>query len=60
MVKFQKLKVGDTIGIVSPASGDSADVINYNISSFKNLGFKIKEGKYLRRKNDYHYFKSLN
>ena len=53
MVKFQKLKVGDTIGIVSPASGDSADVINYNISSFKNLGFKIKEGKYLRRKNDY-------
>lgn len=53
MVKFQKLKIGDTIGIVSPASGDSADVINYNISSFKNLGFKIKEGKYLRRKNDY-------
>nr|BDA21003.1 peptidase S66 [Clostridium perfringens] len=52
-MKFQKLKVGDTIGIVSPASGDSADVINYNISSFKNLGFKIKEGKYLRRKNDY-------
>ncbi|ELC8414500.1 LD-carboxypeptidase [Clostridium perfringens] len=53
MVKFQKLKIGDTIGIVSPASGDSADVINYNISSFKNLGFKIKEGKYLRKKNDY-------
>ncbi|MGV1064437.1 S66 peptidase family protein [Clostridium perfringens] len=53
MVKFQKLKVGDTIGIVSPASGDSDDVINYNISSFKNLGFKIKEGKYLRKKNDY-------
>ncbi len=53
MVKFQKLKIGDTIGIVSPASGDSSDVINYNISSFKNLGFKIKEGKYLRRKNDY-------
>lgn len=53
MVKFQKLKVGDTIGIVSPASGDSDDVINYNISSFKNLGFKIREGKYLRKKNDY-------
>ncbi len=50
MVKFQKLKVGDTIGIVSPASGDSDDIINYNISSFKNLGFKIKEGKYLRKK----------
>ncbi|WP_300257624.1 LD-carboxypeptidase [Clostridium sp.] len=53
MSKFQKLKTGDTIGVVSPASGDSTDVINYNISSFKNLGFKIKEGKYLRKKNDY-------
>lgn len=52
-MKFQKLKIGDTIGIVSPASGDNPDVINYNISSFKNLGFKIKEGKYLRKKNDY-------
>ncbi|MDZ5254889.1 LD-carboxypeptidase [Clostridium sp. LIBA-8841] len=53
MMKFQKLKIGDTIGVVSPASGDNYDVINYNISSFKNLGFKIKEGKYLRKKNDY-------
>lgn len=53
MMKFQKLKIGDTIGVVSPASGDNSDVINYNISSFKNLGFKIKEGKYLRKKNDY-------
>ncbi|ELC8444067.1 LD-carboxypeptidase [Clostridium perfringens] len=53
MMKFQKLKFGDTIGIISPASGDSPDVINYNISSFKNLGFKIKEGKHLRKKNDY-------
>lgn len=52
-MKFQKLKFGDTIGIISPASGDSPDVINYNISSFKNLGFKIKEGKHLRKKNDY-------
>lgn len=52
-MKFQKLKIGDTIGVVSPASGDNYDVINYNISSFKNLGFKIKEGKYLRKKNDY-------
>lgn len=52
-MKFQKLKIGDTIGIVSPASGDNPDVINYNISSFKNLGFKIKEGKHLRKKNDY-------
>ena len=51
MVKFQKLKIGDTIGIVSPASGDSTDVINYNISSFKERAedlmemFKDKEVK---------------
>lgn len=52
-MKFQKIKVGDTIGVISPASGDNSDVINYNISSFKNLGFKVKEGTYLRKKNNY-------
>lgn len=52
-MKFQKIKVGDTIGVISPASGDNSDVINYNISSFKNLGFKVKEGTYLREKNNY-------
>ncbi|MGG5463132.1 S66 peptidase family protein [Clostridium sp. B9] len=52
-MKLQKIKLGDTIGVIAPASGDKNDVINYNISSFKNLGFKIKEGKNLRKKQEY-------
>lgn len=52
-MKIKKLKLGDTIGIIAPASGDKNEVIDYNISSFKNLGFKAKEGKYIRNKQDY-------
>ncbi len=52
-MKIKKLKLGDTIGIIAPASGDKNEVIDYNISSFKNLGFKVKEGKYIRNKQDY-------
>lgn len=52
-MKLQKLNFLDTIGIIAPASGDKNEVINYNISLFKNLGFKIKEGKYIRNKKGY-------
>lgn len=42
-----------TIGVVSPASGDDIDIIDIYINKFKDLGFNIKEGKYLREKNLY-------
>ena len=41
------------IGIVCPASGDSNETIDLYINKFKNLGFKVKEGKYIREKNNY-------
>ncbi|WP_066871085.1 S66 peptidase family protein [Clostridium mediterraneense] len=41
------------IGIVCPASGDTNETIDLYINKFKNLGFNIKEGKYIRKKNNY-------
>lgn len=52
-MRLQKLKKGDTIGVIAPASGDNLKNLEENINVFKNLGFNIKEGKYLRKKNEY-------
>ncbi|MDC7125460.1 MAG: LD-carboxypeptidase [Spirochaetales bacterium] len=44
----KKLKIGDTIGIVSPSAAVSDELKNQfdkGIDFFKNLGFKIKIGK---------------
>jgi muramoyltetrapeptide carboxypeptidase len=40
-----KLKYGDTIGLVAPAGVEKAERIEKGISKLEELGFKIKKGK---------------
>jgi len=49
-----RLAFGDTIGIAAPASPpDKAGVIDEAIARFTKLGFKIKPGKFLRKRDGY-------
>lgn len=43
----KRLKIGDTIGIVSPAGIEKKDIIEKGIKYLRNLGFNIKEGKHV-------------
>ena len=47
MNKPKNLKIGDTIGLISPASPENIDSIKSGIEFLKNLGFNIKEGAHL-------------
>lgn len=47
------IKLGDTIGILAPASGDENLFIDEKICILKNLGFKIKTGNHLYDKLGY-------
>jgi len=49
----KRLKFGDTIGLIAPASPEDPDKIKKSIEFFKSLGFKIKEGKHLYDKWGY-------
>ncbi|WP_139905912.1 S66 peptidase family protein [Clostridium thermarum] len=42
-----KLKYGDTIGVIAPASPEDRSVIEEKLTVLKELGFKIKAGKHL-------------
>jgi muramoyltetrapeptide carboxypeptidase len=49
-----RFAVGDTIGIAAPASPpEEPEIIDEAISRFIGLGFKIKPGKSLRRRDGY-------
>ena len=49
-----RLAVGDTIGIAAPASPpEKPSVIDEAIARLTKVGFKIKPGKYLRRREGY-------
>jgi muramoyltetrapeptide carboxypeptidase len=49
-----RLAPGDTIGIVAPASPpDKPEIIDEAIERFTGLGFKIKPGKNLRKRDGY-------
>lgn len=50
---LDRLCIGDTIGIISPAGCERNNLIDYNINQIKDLGFKIKEGTNLRKINGY-------
>ncbi|QGU93817.1 LD-carboxypeptidase [Clostridium bovifaecis] len=43
----KRLKFGDTIGLISPASPEDPDKIKQGIEFLKSQGFKIKEGNHL-------------
>lgn len=48
-VKAKPLKKGDTIGLITPSSAlDSEESISITREVFEHLGFKVKEGKYIR------------
>ncbi|GFZ32917.1 peptidase S66 [Clostridium zeae] len=47
------IKFGKTIGIVSPAGCDDAEIIDKKISDFKNLGFNVKVGNHVFDKYGY-------
>ena len=49
-----RLAFGDTIGIAAPASPpDKPGVIDEAIARFTKLGFKVKPGKFLRKRDGY-------
>lgn len=49
----KKLKIGDTIGLISPASPEEEYKIEKSIEFFKSQGFKVKVGKHLYDKWGY-------
>lgn len=48
-----RLKFGDTIGLVSPASPAEPSDIKKAITFFQDIGFKVKEGKHIHNKCGY-------
>jgi muramoyltetrapeptide carboxypeptidase len=49
-----RLALGDTIGIAAPASPpDKPEIIDEAIDRFAAQGFKVKPGKYLRKRDGY-------
>lgn len=48
-----KLKLGDTIGVICPSSPEPEENIKRDINKLKELGFKVKEGKHLYDKYGY-------
>lgn len=49
----EKLHLGDTIGIISPAGPLPYDEIQNGIAVIRNLGFNVKEGNHIYDKNGY-------
>lgn len=49
----QRLNLGDTIGIVSPAGPESEDKIKQSIIELQNMGFNVKEGQHVYDKWGY-------
>lgn len=49
----KRLRKGDTIGLIAPASPEVPEKIKENINTLKSLGFKIKEGKHIYDKLGY-------
>lgn len=49
----KKLNIGDTIGLISPASPENHDVIKKGIDLLKNKGFNVKEGKNIYNRYGY-------
>ncbi|MCY6484767.1 LD-carboxypeptidase [Clostridium aestuarii] len=56
----KKLKFGDTIGLISPASPEISSKIKETISFLKKQGFKVKQGNHLYDKWGYLAGKDIN
>ena len=54
LIKPQKLEIGDTVGLIAPAScAFEATTIREGIETLQSLGFKVKTGKYIKEKYGY-------
>jgi muramoyltetrapeptide carboxypeptidase len=52
--KPRRLAKGDTVGLIAPASNAGEDEsIRFTVDLVQSLGFRVKEGKYLYRRNQY-------
>ncbi|UFH64712.1 LD-carboxypeptidase [Clostridium cadaveris] len=56
----KKLKFGDTIGVICPASGDEKEKITSKIELLKSLGFNVKIGEHVYDKYGYLAGKDIN
>ncbi|MGM0827516.1 MAG: S66 peptidase family protein [Bacillota bacterium] len=53
VIKASKLKVGDTIGVIAPASPPKPEPLKKALSFLEELGLNIKLGKSVHKKNGY-------
>lgn len=53
IIKPKRLKKGDTVGVIAPASGLSPADFDEALQNMADLGFKTKIGKYARAKNGF-------
>ena len=53
IIKPKRLKAGDTLGVIAPASALSEKVVLRAVENLTSLGFKVKLGKYVREQNGY-------
>lgn len=52
-IKPSRLKIGDTIGLIAPAGAISEKGILKAVKNIEELGFKVKEGQFLRSRYGY-------
>ncbi len=53
LVKPERLRQGDTVGLITPASYIPDRDLAKAMNNLKQLGFKVKQGRYLRAKRGY-------
>lgn len=53
LIKPNRLKTGDTIGVIAPASGVSEETFEKGLQNLAELGFQTKVGKYARGRNGF-------
>jgi muramoyltetrapeptide carboxypeptidase len=53
IIKPKRLKQGDTVGVIAPASGLSSEDFDKALQNLADLGFKTKVGKYARSRNGF-------
>ena len=53
IIKPKRLSKGDTVGVIAPASGLSAEDFDKALQNMADLGFKTKVGKNARNKNGF-------
>lgn len=53
LIKPKRLKKGDTISLITPASGLPEEIFNFALQNLADLGFKTKIGKHARTVNGF-------